>query len=99
MLEAKPAEINRAPGLTASDLLFANVKQNTINKTAIESGQNKPIQKRLRAYQYKPRPRSAGRAEKLLKLNNCPFSLMSAGTARYRLFKRSVWRNVTVYSF
>ena len=43
MLEAKPAEINRAPGLTASDLLFANVKQNTINKRAIVNRQNKPI--------------------------------------------------------
>ena len=43
-LEAKPAEISRAPGLTASDLLFANVEQNTINKRAIENGQNKPIQ-------------------------------------------------------
>ena len=41
MLEAKPAEINRAPGLTAGDLLFANVKQNTINKRAIANGQNK----------------------------------------------------------
>ena len=41
MLEAKPAEINRAPGLTASDLLFVSIEQNTINKRAIANGQNK----------------------------------------------------------
>ena len=44
MLEAKPAENNRAPELTARDLLFADVEQNTINKRAIANGHNKPIQ-------------------------------------------------------
>ena len=45
-MEAKAAEINCALGLTAGDLLFANVEQNTINKRAIANRQNKPIKNR-----------------------------------------------------
>ena len=66
MLEAKPAEFSRALGQIAGDLLFFNVKQNIINKTVIESGQNKPIQKLATAYQYKPCLRSTGKAEKIV---------------------------------
>ena len=65
MLEAKPAEINRAPGLTASDLLFANVIQNTINKRAIVNRQNKPAQKLSGTCLHKPSLRSAGIAERI----------------------------------
>ena len=60
-----PAEINWALGLPARDLLFFNVQQNTINKTAIENRQNKPMQKLATTYQYKLRLRSAGKAEKI----------------------------------
>ena len=35
-MEARPAEFNRASGRTARNLLFFNVKQNMINKRAIE---------------------------------------------------------------
>jgi hypothetical protein len=34
--EAEPAEYNEAPGRTARDLLFFNVKQNMIKRRAIE---------------------------------------------------------------
>jgi hypothetical protein len=52
-------------GLTARDLLFFNVQQNIINKTAIENRQNKPIQKPAATYQHKPCLRSTGEAEKI----------------------------------
>jgi len=42
-IEAKPVELCRALGLTASDLLFFNVKQSTINKRAIENGLPQPV--------------------------------------------------------
>jgi hypothetical protein len=65
LFEAKPAEFNCALDLTARDLLFFNVKQNIIHKRAIESRQNKPIQKLSKTFQYKLRLRSAGKAEKI----------------------------------
>jgi hypothetical protein len=51
--------------LTARDLLFIDVKQNTFNKRAIENRQNKPMQKLATTYQYKLRLRSDGTAEKI----------------------------------
>jgi hypothetical protein len=85
-------------GLTAGDLLFFNVKQNTFNKTAIENRQNKPMQKWLTTYQYKPCLRSTGKVEKIAIVEQLPLELMSAGTAPYRLLKETVQRNAPRYS-
>jgi hypothetical protein len=84
--------------LTAGELLFVNVKQNIINKRAIENRQNKPIQTLAATYQHKPCLRSAGKAEKIAIAEQLPLKLMSAGTAPYRLLKETVQRNAPRYS-
>ena len=77
--EAEPAEFNRAPGRTARDLLFFNVKQNMIRKKDYRNGLPQPAKKSVTTCLYKSCPGSAGKVNRNPIFEPLPFSSMSAG--------------------
>ena len=88
---AEPAEFSRAWGLIAWNLLFAKVKQNISNKTAIANGQNEPIEKPTTTYLYNPCLRSTGKAERISIVELLPFSSMSAGNCPLKYYRKEIY--------